>query len=574
MWKKIWKLWSAMNMKSSQPARNEQPSAPEPTSAGAPVEPSARPVGAPPAPQALPISPMPAPSAPNVADPPSTRVSPPADSVAVAPPQRDVVPGATPDTTVPSKPATPLKSAKPRDSSLPVGPARLAPPPSVRRTRRVYIGLDFGTCSSKAVVLIDPEDPGRRRFLAYAHGDGRADASLLWPSTVSISDDEFRFGALAERDPRGNVIRSFKMCIPCQWGASHSDGPCSRCSRDRRGHFAAGGDLWSAEAIATLFLANVIGAVKSAVRSHLKGEDVRIFINSAAPLDQLPQDTELGRSFQRLLYWADILSEQATNPWPVESARSAWEKLSQLHMPALDSVPTTVFPETHAAMTSVLTSLDRVNRNFGTVDIGAGTTDVAFFYYHRTDGRPEACYYQAKSRFVGMDQIDAALRHSAPHGENVRAWREARNEAAIARLAQHFQSAIEAMWKHCRLTLGRSYERNPGLQFWSKVPVFLTGGGAQFHWIVERFGQRFPFIVGENQLSLKVPTIPTSVGLLQPDGQTQPRLTLPSKPLLLLAFGLAHGAANIAEWVRDYSFSRDHPVGNGGLIAEVPYSDI
>ena len=63
---------------------------------------------------------------------------------------------------------------------------RLLPPAARLRTHRVYCGLDFGTCSCKVVVQIDPEHTQLRRFLALAHTIRSVDDVnvLLCPSTV------------------------------------------------------------------------------------------------------------------------------------------------------------------------------------------------------------------------------------------------------------------------------------------------------------------------------------------------------------------------------------------------------
>lgn len=455
---------------------------------------------------------------------------------------------------------------------------RLASPPEQRRTHRVYVGLDFGTCSCKAVVQIDPEDTKRRRFLAVAHPTADADTTdgtspLLCPSAVDVRDGQFFFGYQAEAAACGQAVRSFKMCLPCLWNDQRTNGPCPRCKVDKPGHFLWGGRWWSAEEVSILFLSHVIRGVKDSVLNYLAGEPARFFINSAAPLDQMPQDSELGRSFQRVLYYANRLSDRVSNPWPVVDAAVALDEIRQQGMPNLNDCPTTVFPETHAAMTSVLAPLP-VNQNFGTIDIGAGTTDVALFYFHRTQGEPEACYYSAKSEFVGIDQIDEKLRPLVPAGANVRAWRQALTEEELEGMVERFAAPVAAMWKYFRQRLGESYKCNPGPEYWSDLTLFLIGGGAQLPAVVRRFEQPFPWIVGDRTINIEVPSIPASLLVLKPDGGTASLAGRDGASLLLLAYGLSHGAATIAKWVRDYSFYRVHQTGNGGLVAEVPYSEI
>src|SRR2546430_1039063 len=87
------------------------------------------------------------------------------------------------------------------ESAVPGG--RLPARPERRKARRVYVGLDFGTCSAKAVVQLDPEDSRRRRFLAISHS-GAAEGvpagsnPLLCPSTVDVRGGQLFFGYQAE----------------------------------------------------------------------------------------------------------------------------------------------------------------------------------------------------------------------------------------------------------------------------------------------------------------------------------------------------------------------------------------
>src|SRR5689334_15584802 len=110
----------------------------------------------------------------------------------------------------------------PKEELAPGG--RLASARPELRTRLVYIGLDFGTCNTKAVVQLDPEKPRQQKFLAVEH---RATAQpgqhsvnpFLCPSSARVENGDLLFGYLAEVGASLEVapVRSFKMCLPCQW---------------------------------------------------------------------------------------------------------------------------------------------------------------------------------------------------------------------------------------------------------------------------------------------------------------------------------------------------------------------
>ena len=174
----------------------------------------------------------------------------------------------------------------------------------------------------------------------------------------------------------------------------------------------------------------------------------------------------------------------------------------------------TLLPETHAAMASYLLMPGRPKGFYATVDVGAGSTDSAFFWFYRKeDGTPAAYYYGACSRFVGMDDIDCALATPDSTPDQVRR----------VRLAGHFeyQSAEPQLSKvsddvyDCyRKAFNRSYDhwRGPDKYRSPKTlrPHFtlcLVGGGSQCPPLIDRLGKALPYLNmrGVESQMLRVP---------------------------------------------------------------------
>ena len=282
------------------------------------------------------------------------------------------------------------------------------------RSRRVTVGLDFGTSTSKCCFR---EEADRKPFVLVGYdADSETASHVLFPSSVALDGERLLFGHDAEVSDSSIVIRSFKMCLLCQARAavrprSAEANPCPNCLKDRPGHFMLGTELMSAEDLSILYLAVVLGAAKERVAASLgvRQDQIRYVVNSAAPLDQMSEFGEVGDYFENALYNAWSLADVSKRSWLLEEAIEVLGRTRERPRPSVEDSPTRIFPETHAAMTAYLLLPQSEKGLYGLVDIGAGTTDVAFFWLQKGDEATTAWYCSAGSKRVGMDDVDYTM---------------------------------------------------------------------------------------------------------------------------------------------------------------------
>lgn len=478
--------------------------------------------------------------------------------------------------------AASANSAAKLSLSEPLTPFRLPDAPDVRRSVRLTLGLDFGTSSTKAVVNFEDAAAERDHFAVVQHTDGN-EASLLYPSAVALCDGVLLTGGKA--DARRDAIRSFKMCIPCACGMRRVT-PCANCPAGGEGRYSLGGHELDAIDVSILYLAIVIKQVKTELSSHKPDCRFTWHMNCAAPLNQSETDHRLSAAFDGVFYHAWRLSEQAQAHWRLEDALPALKIALALPVPPTAESPIMVFPETHAAMTAYILAPDRPAGLYATVDVGAGTTDVAFFWcgdQSREDGTRVrvASFHAYLSKFVGMDDVDRALGIA-------RSEREQSQHARLAELQHVYAGVLEEIYRHYGRTFGAAYANATDQRYWveernehqivdddgqpMKIPwwyrpkeiqgrdirtrraryrLCLVGGGTRMQAVVEKLKRPLDYL-GFQTVDVDQPCLPDRVQILASNGQRQdvPAILDQQLPLLLLAYGLAHRAIDIPLWER------------------------
>jgi len=450
------------------------------------------------------------------------------------------------------------------------------------RLRRATIGLDFGTSSTKCCFR---EERDGEPYTLVAHDTlGRGTNRLLLPTSVALVNGRLLFGHRAETAGSGRIIHSFKTCLLCQARtASHQllrlDDPdaCPRCRTARPGWFRLGGQDVSAEDLAILYLAVVLKECRNRLFAILNADasTVRININAAAPLDQLGEFGDLEECFQRCVYYAWLLTGQAQDEWPLRDALSAIENIRRTSLLSVEQSPTRVFPETHAAMTAYIMHPLSESGLYGLVDIGAGTTDVAFFWLQKNEAQTKAWYYAAGSRRVGMDNIDMALRRLLePCDGNLRAARESLAPGVILASHRLFQPILSQVDKHQACILREAMQVDPRDWAWRKnrkalYKLFLVGGGSAFEPMHEMLSKGSPIATYWREEPSRL-AIPSTTRVALPDGTVVPFSRTSensSGHLLILAYGLASPRPDIPRYERDSGLVL--PVKEASLLDEL-----
>lgn len=444
------------------------------------------------------------------------------------------------------------------------------------RVRRVTLGVDFGTATTKCCFR---EQGDRKPFFAigYEPPDRRA-SRLLMPATVAYSDGKLFFGYQAEAVAAPTMIRSFKMCLLCQAKAQRAEPnhttiaePCPNCLKERPGHFRVAGTQPSAEDLSTLYLAAVLREASERVAGVLgaDGHELRLSIHSAAPLDQMGEFGEVGDHFDRTLYYAWKLAVDARNPWGLEEALAALQHARSEPKPALEMSPTRIFPETHAAMTAFLLLPQTERGLYGSVDIGAGTTDVAFFWLQKDERETKAWYYAAGSKRFGMDDVDRALACVLQgRGGNLRAAREALSSEDLRVHQRHVEPIAKRIFQHQAGVLNDAMTLDQRHWAWfnrdgrARYRLFLVGGGSTCDLVTERLRRSPPRHAARWQDAPCTLGIPNATKVALPGGDTVALRTLNepiAERLCLLAYGLSHPRPDIPKYERDAEGVRVEP---------------
>jgi hypothetical protein len=462
----------------------------------------------------------------------------------------------------PAAPTTRPHDGKPRPDTPPVPPAKPAPP---ARKRRITIGLDFGTATTKCIFREELESAP---FHVVGFGHARdATRGILFPTAACIADGRFVFGTAAEDLGAAKTIRSFKMCLLCQASASaattserRKHPTCEQCAADWPGQFRMNGHTLSAEDISTLFLAVVLREAKDRAQRYLRCDEngTRFSVHLGAPLDQIGEFGNLSQLFERCVYYGWRLTDRATSGWRVEDALAALEAVRREPRPAPEMSPTYVFSETHAAITGYLVLPQSENGLYGVVDIGAGTTDVSYFWLQKDERDTKAWYYAAGSRRVGMDDIDLALRDRlASQDGRIRAARESSGDEILVQYAAIVEPVITNMHRHRVEVLEEAARVDERHRAWCNADVanyrlFFVGGGSSSGQIRGRLSN--PVLASRwreppSQLSIPASTrvVFEDEGIMTLGDFQQPGLG----SLLLVAYGLAFRRPDIPKYERD-----------------------
>lgn len=448
---------------------------------------------------------------------------------------------------------------------LPIG---VLPNDSGRRVRRVTVGLDFGTAYTKCCFR---EQGNEKPFFIVGHEPSPSRAArVLVPTAVACREGKLFFGYRAEQAGMLDCIRSFKMCLFCQARAesgsatnAQSADRCPNCLAERPGHFRIGTKQLSAEDVASLYLAVVLREAKQRVEEVL-GDDtheLRVSVNSAAPLDQMSEFGEVGACFERMLYCAWMLTAEAHNPWQLEDALSGLERARKEPQPAPEMSPTRVFPETHAAMTAYLLLPQTEKGLYGSVDIGAGTTDVAFLWLQKDEQEAKAWYYATGSKRIGMDDVDRALEPilQVQHAK-LRAAREALGSEDLQAYRSHVEPIAKRIYQHQASVLHDAMTVDQRSWAWftrdgaALYRLFLVGGGSTCSLVTEPLRRAPPRHHTRWQDAPYSLSIPSATNVALPGGDIV-RLETLSEPvaerLCLLAYGLSHPRPDIPKYERD-----------------------
>jgi hypothetical protein len=354
--------------------------------------------------------------------------------------------------------------------------------------------------------------------------------------------------------------------------------------KDKPGYFGICGREVSALDLSVLYLAVIIKQIKAQLAAYVgENTDIQVYLNMAAPLDQLKRyyeavedatkedrskillgnvvrDTKLSEYYMALGQWSLRLSNQSQNPWVLEDALTSLQEAKEKGVIPFEESPAYVIPETVAAISAYVNRPRTRQGRFISFDVGAGTTDVSVFWLQKKQGAPKPSYYASGSLHLGMDGIDVSLLDILPQANDcsLRQRREVLEETdgGLKGYEDRWKPILTKIEKHKDRVFGLAYDKEKICAHWgdgnhANVTLLMLGGGCQSS-IIEKI--RYLSLWGNfiGVPSAEVLQLDFTEKVILPDGTEAVLSEIPplSKQanLLVVAEGLAQRIIDIPDY--------------------------
>jgi hypothetical protein len=367
----------------------------------------------------------------------------------------------------------------PAESVEPVGPTPVRAPPAlpryVRNERTLVVGVDFGTSSTK-VIWQDLSDNHFEMFRWRPSAVGLE--ALLLPSAITIRSGAVHFG-LPEVEAREGDIRlsSIKLCVLCRSNPAicHCG---SAAAKDGVVRLPGQDVVYPASAFACLFLANLFRVVETRLASHFPNDNLVLLWNVGCPMDYL-DEIDRKSEWEGMVGVAMELRSRVSNPSRTSLLAEVAERLATFDVPAPADRNYFVQPEGFAAVKAFLESPHAESKTYAIVDVGAGTTEVSFFFNGRImtePGQPPCPSYLADStQPVGGGRIDLELAQAWKCGVEQARQRKETGESAlptvpgVGQICSQYERTCSEIVKHHKLTAVND----------KRFDLFVIGGGSR-----------------------------------------------------------------------------------------------
>ncbi len=367
-------------------------------------------------------------------------------------------------------PSTPFQERTPQFASV-SNSLQVIPPPL---ERTIIVGVDFGTSSTKVIW----QDLGDNHFEVFQwHHSRNGLPSNLLPSTVMIRDGFIYFGLSSDDVRDGDVwLPSIKLCVLCR----HDNSIC-RCNSAAARHGMVrppdSGDSIAASSFACLFLAYVFQQVESSLAARFPDDELLLIWNLGCPMDHVDESSRKNE-WERMAGLAIDLHSDMSDPVQLSLLAGVTRRLPTFAVPTPDDRNYFVQPEGLAAVKAFLESPHAESKSYAIVDVGAGTTEVSFFFYGHVMtevGRPlRPSYLADTTAAVGGGKIDLEL---------AQAWgcavEDARRRKEAGSPTAPVVGSIDEICSQYRRTSCEILRRNLLTGPDRRFDLFLIGGGAR-----------------------------------------------------------------------------------------------
>jgi hypothetical protein len=349
--------------------------------------------------------------------------------------------------------------------------------------RRVHLGIDYGTSTSKIVLRDYGARGGEAAFVVLRDGSFRI------PSRVCVTANELIFGDDRRSAEECDIYESLKMRVAVEvtGNQKHYFGPPTKLP-----------DGFTAHDLAVLTMWFLISEGHRGIAEYLNGrmEGVSIGMTMGVPMAFF-REQQLKASFLAIAKqaWALYRNEEAIGSvLLLEKAHRLLENYrSASATPTPDyEVREWIRSEAEAAMWWPFQSPAIASGPYAKVDIGAGTTHASLFRIVEKNGvKTGLAFFGAVSVSVGMDAVDSAIAESQKLGGDCLSLRgleesilrtDGKARGALIPVKDEIYEAYRKAWIE---TYRKINETVAELNAWRTHKVFVIGGGSLVSSLVE-----------------------------------------------------------------------------------------
>jgi hypothetical protein len=361
-----------------------------------------------------------------------------------------------------------------------------------RRERQLIVGVDFGTSTTKVVW----QDLSDNSFEAFKWcGQSGTEGSLLLPSTITLRGNELHFGIAGSEIGHGDIwLHSIKLCVLCTQNTK-----ICRCKNEgmKEGRIRLPGhtDEKSASALASLLLGFVFRVVEVGLTERYPDDDLVLIWNIGCPMDHL--DLERRRvSWERMVGTAMEMRSKISNPCDCGLLAESAELMKWLTVPSPAERNFMIQPEGLASVKAFLESPQAESKTYLIVDVGAGTTEISYFFNGRAMnelGTPfKPLCVEDSTEPIGGGKIDQELSTAWNCSVEDARSRKERKATGFPDLRTVSEICDQYRRTFDRVTLKKKLTARSDKKF----DLFLIGGGSRLDVVNDALRNcqiRFPF---------------------------------------------------------------------------------
>jgi len=398
--------------------------------------------------------------------------------------------------------------------------------------RYVYIGIDYGTSGTK-VMWKDPQVTRKVYVIEFPEIGSTQFNNLIVPSVVHLHSRKFYFGHLPSEDiTKGETFVSLKKLIGYEVGLLKNP---LNLTQDFKNH-SKSKEYFPPSRLSTLFLAYIIRETVGIIKNFC-GENyiLRPYYILGIPY-HFYNNSVCKEIFEKSFFIAWLIKDTVFQGIEKKEAFDIIREAETIyHATPSEERLTIVAPDTYV---SVFEQIQRPTHPEGLhaiVDIGAGTTDITFFYFARPYAEsPKISTYSTRAYDAGTDDLDSLIvdkisgikkdflspterrnllfqlreiRPNLKEKENISL--NIRNQQMEVSYTDYLECAKQLAEKLYRYYQETSYEgckRKKKEKLWEELFLYLGGGGSCIKEIKKKFSEPLPLSVPSKSQKLELGT--------------------------------------------------------------------